>query len=301
MRLCLALPAMVFAIGLSAAQAAAAADQDAPAAPPKRPVASDTLKPPKKHASSSPITDRFALRVLYFPASLTTDLRLDQAGSTTPGTNLRVEDDLGMSDSKSEGRAELQFRLRERNRVRVDYMKLARLGDKVITRPINFGDQTFNVNDRAQTLLEWRNLTFTYTRSLFYTPQFEMGLGLGMSILEARARGEVTARNIREHQEAVGAFPTIALDATWRISKRWSLNGRGQRFGTSINRFKGSLSDYHGDVQYRWRENFALGLGYTRMHTLVDVGKDNGSDPDDLTGRFDQQTRGPEVFFRASF
>jgi hypothetical protein len=299
MRLRFALSAMLFAVGLSAAQVAAAADEDKPSQP-QRPRASDTLKPPKEHASSSPITDRFALRVLYWPASITTDLRLDQRNGAA-GTELSAENDLGIMDSKSEGRAELMFRLRERNRLRVDYMKLGRNGDKVLNQQIAFGNQTFNVTDRAQTLLEWRSLTFTYTRSVLYTDRFEAGLGLGISIIEARARGEVVARNIREHQEAVGAFPTIALDTTWRISKRWSFNLRGQRFSTSVNRFTGSLADYHGDVQWRWRENMAFGLGYTKQHTLVDVGKENGADPGDLTGRFDQKTRGPEFFLRASF
>jgi hypothetical protein len=109
------------------------------------------------------------------------------------------------------------------------------------------------------------------------------------------------ARNIRERQEAVGAFPTLALDGTWRVSKRWSLNARGQRFSTSIDEFRGSLAEYHGDVQYRWRRNFALGLGYSRFKTLVDVGADGSTSNNDLTGRFDQDMKGPEVFFRASF
>jgi hypothetical protein len=163
MRLSFALSAMLFAVGLSAAQAASAADEDKPSQPQRpaqaaRPRASDTLKPPKKHASSSPITDRFALRVLYWPTSITTDLRLDQRDGTT-GTELSAENDLGMKDSKSQGRAELTFRLRERNRLRVDYMKLSRNGDRVLNKQINFGNQTFNVTDRAQTLLEWRSLT----------------------------------------------------------------------------------------------------------------------------------------------
>jgi hypothetical protein len=290
MRLCFALAALLFAV-----HAASAADE------PKRPVASDTLKPPRKAASSSPITDRFALRVLYWPASLTTDLRLDPSAGN-PGTQLVAEDDLGLADKKQEARMEMIIRLRERNRLRVDYLKLSRLGDQVIDKQIVFGDQTFNINDRAQTALEWRNLTLTYTRSVLYTTRFELGVGLGMSILEARARGEVIARNIREHQEAVGAFPTVALDGTWRISKRWSFNVRGQRFTAHVDEFRGSLADYHGDFQFRWRENFALGLGYTRIRTLVDVGQDtNGGNPDDLTGRFDQRMTGPELFLRASF
>lgn len=293
MRLCFALSALLLVV--HAATAVAADEQ-------KKPLASDTLKPPKRHASSSPITDRFALRVLYYPGSVTTNLRLDQQNGLQIGTPVSVEDDLGLDDKKAMGRAELMFRLRERNRLRVDYMKLARLGDKVLTRQINFGDEVFRVNDRALTALEWRSLTFTYTRSLLYTERFELGVGLGISVLEARVRGEVTARNVREHQEAVGAFPTIAVDGTWRISKRWAFNGRAQRFSTSVDEFRGSLSEYHADFQYRWRENFALGLGYSKFKTVVDVGSDPvGVDDNDLTGRFDQQVTGPEVFFRASF
>jgi hypothetical protein len=290
----LAMPVVFgIAFALSVSDAASAAEQ-------KRPVASDTLKPPQRATSSSPITDRFALRVLYWPTSVATDLRLDRQNGTV-GTELVAEDDLGLADKKSEGRAEMIIRLRERNRLRIDYMRLSRLGDQIITRPIVFGDQTFNVNDRAQTQLEWRNLTLTYTRSLLYTPRFEIGLGMGISLLEARARGEVTARNIREHQEAVGAFPTFGFDGTWRISKRWAFTGRAQRFTAHVDEFQGSLADYHADVQYRWRENFALGLGYTKLHTLVDVGNDNTASNSDLTGRVDQRIKGPELFLRASF
>ncbi len=292
MRSCFALSAMLFVLAQSAVHAAPAA--------PERKKASDILKAPKRHATASPITDRFALRVLFFPASLATDMRLDpQAG--TPGTELDAESDLGLSDRKYQGRAEMIFRLRERNRLRVDYMKLSRKGDQLLDRTIVFGNQTFLVNDRAQTALEWRNLTFTYTRSLLYTERFELGVGLGVSLIEARASGEVTARNIREHQEGVAAFPTFGLDGTWRISRRWAFSARAQRFSTTVDRFRGQLSDYHTDVQYRWRRNFALGLGYTKLHSLVDVGSDMSSSSTELTGRFDQRTKGPEIFLRASF
>src|SRR5262245_13113685 len=119
MRLSFALSAMLFAVGLSAAQAASAADEDQPTqaakpAQPKRPLASDILKPPKQHASSSPITDRFAMRVLFFPASINTDMRVDPRGAATGGTGgigteVNAENDLGLDDYKSEGRAELMF------------------------------------------------------------------------------------------------------------------------------------------------------------------------------------------------
>lgn len=288
MRLCLALSAALLFV-----QTAVAAEE-------KRPLASDTLKPPTKHASSSPITDRFALRLLYAPLSLATDFRLDSEFGTL-GTPMIVEDTLGLADSKNQGRAEMMIRLRERNRLRIDYMKISRFGDKRLDQEIEFGNQTFFLNDRAQTHMEWRDLTLTYMRSLLYTPRFEFAIGAGVSLLEARASGEVVARGIREAQESVGAFPTFGFDGTWRISKRWSFNGRAQRFTARVDEFQGSLANYHADVQYRWRENFSLGLGYSKYHTLVDIGNGDPLSTDELTGRFDQIVKGPEMFIRASF
>ncbi len=36
------------------------------------------------------------------------------------------------------------FRLRERNRITVDYLELDQAGTKVLTRPVQFGDQIYN-------------------------------------------------------------------------------------------------------------------------------------------------------------
>lgn len=282
MRFCFALLAMPFIV------------QAAPAVGQQSTASAELLKSRKAHVPASPITDHFALRITYFAPSASTELRLDQQAGR-PGTDLVAEDDLGMDDKPSQGRLELVFRLREKNRLRVDYFKLTRTGDRILSRQIDFGDQTFNANERAQTSLDWRTMGFTYVRSLLRSERFELGAGVGVYLAEARARGEVVARNVRERSEEVGAFPTVALDATWRMSHRWSLNARGQRFTAHRNDFEGSLADYHGDVQYRWRRNFAVGLGYTSLR--VSATERTGSSP----GRFRQETSGPELFIRASF
>jgi hypothetical protein len=283
MRIWLALAATLF-VNVAFAQ-----EQGSTAAP------RELLKPPKKGQVASPITDRFALRVSYFAPTVDTFLRLDQDNGQ-PGTELLVEQDLGLEDKPTQARAEMIIRLRERNRLRVDYYKLTRYGDQILTRTITFGDQTFLVSERAQTMIDWRQLGLTYTRSLLYFDRFELGAGLGIALLETRARGEVRARNVSESEDGIAPFPTFALDATWRISKRWSFNVRGQTFTANTDEFDGTLSDYHGDIQYRWRKNFTLGLGYTSLRMKVE-----SVSTDDLTGKFDQDISGPEFFIRASF
>jgi hypothetical protein len=265
---------------------------DSPRSPPPR----ELLQPPKKGLQASPITDRFALRLSYFQPSIDTFLRLDRSDTGRAGTNLNVENDLGLDDSANMFRAEMIIRLRERNRLRVDYFKTTRYGDKVLNQTINFGDQTFQVADRAQTSLDYRALGLTYTRSVLYFDRFELGVGLGIALLEGHAKGEVVARNIREKEDGVAPYPTLALDTTWRISKRWSLNARAQTFTAHLTDFTGSLSDYHGDIQYRWRRNFAFGLGYTSLRIRAE-----STDTDNMPGKFNQDIEGPEFFVRASF
>ena len=61
-----------------------------------------------------------------------------------------------------------------------------------------------------------------------------------------------------------------------------------------VHDFEGSLGEYHGDFQYRWKPNFSVGAGYTWMKSSLDV--------NDATfpGAFRLNVRGPEAFFKVS-
>ena len=242
----------------------------------------------------SPITDRFHLRGTYFNASAATEVRVDPT-STAPGTELDAETDLGLDDQIDQGRIELMFRLRERNRIRMDFFKLDRYGEAILDEQIVFGDEIFDVNDRVVSTLDLRMLTFTYTYSFLRRERVELGGGLGIHLMETEARGEVPAEFQREEEAQGGALPSVALDFAWRISPRIALAARAQYFTADIDDFDGSFGDYHVDVQYRLRPNFAPGLGFSSISLELDV-----TDADN-PGRFALDARGPELFFRVSY
>ena len=118
---------------------------------------------------------------------------------------------------------------------------------------------------------------------------------MGLHLIEAQARGDVRSRNLREEGTGVGVMPTGTVDGTWQFARRWSANFHAQQFSVSVSDVKGSLTDYHVDAQYRWKPNFAVGLGYAGIKTDVRI---SGSG---FPGQFALDTRGPELFFRASF
>jgi hypothetical protein len=256
----------------------------------------DTPRPlvPKKRQISSPITDRFAIRGSFYNPDVETMVRIDDVAAAT-GTVVFAEEDFGLDDNLTQGRMELLFRMRDRNRLRVDYFKTDRTGDEALARDIDFGDQTFETGEEVLSALKWRMFGFTYMRSILLRERFEIGVGLGLHLIEAAARAEVPERFAREEVDGVGAFPTPALDFTWRISSRFSVTARGQYFSAEVDDFEGSLGDFHADVQYRWRRNFTVGLGYTSIQARLDV------NDAEFPGLFNLDVAGPELFFRVSF
>lgn len=266
---------------------------------PRTAKAEPVLKPsevlePKSIEIASPLTDHFYVRGTYFPAAVTTEIRLDP-NQATPGTLLSAEDDLGLDDQVDQGRMEFDFRMGERSHVRVDYFKLNRFHEQPLARDIVFGDFIFAEGTNFRAKIDWRVLTFTYTYSFFKFDRFEGGLGLGIHVIETHASGGQPGTLNREETDEVGIFPTIAGNFAIRISNRWSFTARGQQYSATPEDFDGSMADYHADVQFRWRKNLAFGLGYTMLKTDLVV-----FDADQPL-LFNMETTGPEIFFRASF
>jgi hypothetical protein len=255
------------------------------------------LPPDRKHKTPSPITDRFYVRGTFYPVHVKTIVRVDphNAPAGTAGTNLSAERDLGLDSRLNQGRMEMMFRLRERNKLRVDFTEINRDATHQLTKTITFGDQTFAATSQLWSQIDWRIFGLTYTYSILHNDRVELGTGLAVSFLQAEAQAQDNATQQRQEVSGAGAFPTIPLDFALRISQRWAITARAQYYHATLNNFDGWLADSHEDVQYRWRPNFTVGLGYSSIRAKL--GLHTGHFP----GEFSMSLEGPEFFFRVSF
>jgi len=280
--------------------AAVLAIQAIPARADTDPWSGAPLPPDKARPIPSPITDHFSVRGTFFDPAFSTTLRVDGTSPgpglpNIPGTVVNGEKDLGLPGRKPQGRIEIMFRLRERNRLRVDYFETDRSANRTLSRQVQFGNDLFDVGDEASTSLDYRMFGLTYTYSFVRTSHFEVGAGLAVHFVEADAQGAVVARQLRDEVSGAGAFPTIPLDATWLISKRFALTARGQYFHLANRTFAGELADFHSDLQYRWKPNFTVGAGYTWMKVFLELNQAT------FPGEYKLLIRGPEAFFKVSF
>ena len=281
-------PAAAAMFALSAAPALASEHDPNSGAP---------LPPSLDHWTPSPITDKFYAEGVYYAPHVKTDLRIDphNAPAGVAGTNLSGERDLGLQSRLNQGLPELMFRFGNRNKIRVDYLESDRSATHQLTQTIQFGNEPFAAGSLLTSSVDWRIFSVTHTYSFIRTDRFEVGAGLGVHLIQAEATAQVGVTQQRQDVSGAGAFPTIPLDMAFRISRRWSVTARGQYFHATLNNFDGWLADVHEDVQYRWKPNFALGLGYNSVRAKLNLNTGN------FPGLFAMSLEGPEFFFRVSF
>jgi hypothetical protein len=268
------------------------------AAEPSRPEASATrerLQPPKM-VIASPITDRMAVRVLYLMTDVANQIRYDSDAGVL-GTLIDGEQVLGFPRRVQQPGLDLTFRMGKRHRIHADFLQLKRSGDAVVgPTEIRFGEATFLPGERVLSRMDLRKVGINWSWSALRKERVELGVGLGLNLMQLQGELNGSApRFERERLDAAGPVPTLTVDATWRITRRFALNLAGNYLGGNIDGVDGKYQSLHGDVQFRLRPNFALGLGYSQTQIRVD------SATTDFSGYFNMKYKGPEAFLRASF
>jgi hypothetical protein len=278
----------VAAVLLAAHAAAALADRDPESGAPL---------PPRKHETPSPITDHFYALAAFYAPRVSTNFRVDPsyAAPGVTGTPVDGQTDLGLPSRLHQGVVEFMFRLRERNKVRIDYYEANLSGSAVLANDVIFGNETFAAGQVAQTTFDWQQFDITYTYSFIHNSHFELGTGIAVYLLQLNTVGQVPAQFQYQQVTAATPLPALPLDFVWSISRHWALTAYGAYVKGSLNGTHGWYANQHEDVQYRVNPNFALGAGYSSIR--ASLAKTGGSSP----GAFDMSIGGPELFIRFSF
>jgi hypothetical protein len=244
----------------------------------------------------SPTEERIRLSIGASYQSSTTDIRLDSSAGV-PGTFVNAEDTFGLDRKDVEPKFQVMVRAGERHRLRFDYFSLDRTGNTVVTTPIVFRDVVLQPTDPLMTNLSLRTLGINYEYSFLHSDRYEVAFSLGVNDTDISARGRVNTqtRHVDQAEDQAGPLPTVGLDATYVISKRFYVDARGQYLKISLDNIDGSLGIYEVDALYRLRENIAFAVGYDLVKANLSSIKSGQS------GFFNFNTKGPELFVRIAF
>ncbi|MEO7206350.1 MAG: hypothetical protein ABI356_05655 [Steroidobacteraceae bacterium] len=244
----------------------------------------------------SPTEERVRLSLGAVRLSNDTNLQLDSRAGVQ-GTTVNAEDDFGLDKSDYEAKIQAMVRVGERHRLRFDYFSLDRSDSSIVTQPIVFRDVTLLPTDPLHSDLSIRTFGITYGYSFLHSDKYEVAatIGINDTDISARARVQTAARHVDQTEDQAGPFPTVGLDATYVVSKRFYFDGRAQYFKVRVDDLDGSLGIYELNALYRLRPNISFALGYTMLHaSLV-------STQTKQAGFFNFNSKGPEFFVRIAF
>jgi hypothetical protein len=244
----------------------------------------------------SPTNERVRLSLGFMHVASTTDIRLDSSQGL-PGTSINAEDVFGLDKTDFEPKFQAMVRVGERHRLRFDYFTLDRTGETTLTAPVVFRNVVLQTGDPVNSNLSMRTLGITYEYSFLHREKFELAatLSINDTDISARARVATQTRHVDQQEDQAGPFPTLGLDSTYVLSKRFYLDARAQYFKAAVDHLTGSLGFYEFDALYRLRPNISFALGYTATKATLDSRQTNTS------GYFDFGSKGPEFFVRVAF
>ncbi len=237
---------------------------------------------------------RFEFRVAAFSDSVDTKI-VRNASDGTPGSEIDLENVLGLSDEETILQLDAIFRIGDYHRIELGYFELERSGTTTLQSAIDFGDETFDAATTIDSIFDTTIFRISYAYSLINDDQKELGFmaGLHFSRFNTEISSEATGQ--RAASTADTPLPVVGAHGSIALGKKASLGARIQLFRMDFDRYEGLLSYLTVDLQRRFGENFSVGLAYN-FYTMKLESSEN-----DLTGSLQIRHSGPALFVSAGF
>ena len=252
------------------------------------------------HAQS--LDDKFWIQGTGFLANVDTDVRVGSTANPNGGTQIDLEDDLGLDDSSLLPAVYAGARLGGGFVITGEYYSLGRDSTATISRNITIDDVTYQVNASVTAGFDTDIYRFTIGYSFVRNDTVEVGAAIGLHATELElsvsgqgsAGGAPVSSQVRR-KDVLAPMPTIGLYTTFQVIPRVAINARADYLSLGIDDYDGSLLNLQASVSYRLMDNVGVGVGYRYVDYDLDVTKT------DITGAFDYKFWGPSFFIEVGF
>ena len=216
--------------------------------------------------------ERFSLSLGGFFADLSSDVRI---GSKTLGlgTDIDVEDALGLESSTFVFRSDALYRFGRSRRHRIDftYFDLSRDSTKTLEADIDFGEKQFTAGATVDSEFDLIFYNLAYTYSFFQDDRFDLGASFGFHITDIGLKVSVSATGTAEEQKITAPLPVLGLRGTFALTPKLFLKQSIEFFYLEIDTFRGLLTDINLALEYNVWKRVGLGLGYNTLRLDIEA------------------------------
>lgn len=238
--------------------------------------------------------DKFGVSLGWFFTDRETDTRFDSTIGS-PGTDVDLEEELGLDKSDSAFRVDGYYRFAEKHQINFSVFDLSREATTQIQEDISWDDTVFLLDTVLTTEFDLVIYKIDYTWRFMQRDKGYLGLTGGLYIADFDFDLFTTNVDLFDRSGATAPLPVIGLRGAYDFSERWRFRADGEIFFLEYEDFDGSLYDVYAGLEYSFSEHMGIGVGVNTVRMNLGLTKTN------LSGDLDWEYTGALVFFRFNF
>ncbi len=213
--------------------------------------------------------ERAAISFGAFISKPETEARVDS--DSGQGTDLKLEDDLGLQSSTTIARLDGHWWLSRRNRLDFSVFNFSRDGTRTIDETINFGDRTFAINTVLNSTQDLDIAKAAYTFAPVIKDRGFVGLTAGLYVAQTKLTLSQATLGTAETEDLTAPLPVIGVRGQYAVTDRIKLRGSLEVFGIDTGDVSGRLNDFNIAADYGFGKRFAVGLAYNDVGMDIDA------------------------------
>jgi hypothetical protein len=217
--------------------------------------------------------ERGSILLGMFITDRATSARLD-SNSGSAGSDIDLEDDLGLEDSTTVGRFGGYYWFNPRHRIDFSIFDLSRDASRTIQETINFGDRTFQINTVVNTSNDLTITKVDYTFAPLSRERGFLGVIGGLYVSSTKLSLSNPTLGAAESESVTAPLPVLGVRGEYEITEKIALRGAIQWFGIDTGEVAGRLVDTYIAADYTFRERYAVGLAINDVSLSVEASDD---------------------------
>ena len=134
------------------------------------------------------LKEQFGVNAGYFYVDADTQVKLDGTKSGLDGTELNLNNDLGMDSSISTVRLDAFWRITPKHRIDFSWYDIDQSGSSSVSDTINILGFSIPVGAGLQSEIQIETFKFNYTYNFFQAENYEFGPSIGVHLLDIDTR-----------------------------------------------------------------------------------------------------------------
>ncbi len=234
-----------------------------------------------------------------FLSKIDSTARVDSS-SLGVGTDVDLEDDLGLNEDETTFWGNVTWRFAENHRISAGYFQFKRDAGATAKGDLQIGDEIFPAGASLSTEFKLEVVPITYTYSFMKEDKYEFGGSIGLhwntmnfDVGRSASLGGADA-DANVNADATAPMPLFGLLFDYHFTPKWTVGTHGEIFFIDINNdnfsFSGTITNLRLHTEYWFFNNFGIGAAINWFALDVDV------DDSDWKGEMDYQYWGPQVY-----